>query len=129
MRKLTLLALICGVLQGVWAQTSNIYYVRPTNPDGLQLARINADGSGDQAVNTGLPVTSFPAWSKDGQLLAVTSTDPQRPSKISQNVVTLDSGGNFRVAVPFEDFTTVEPIIDGGVVLGTRNKFSYTVPL
>jgi hypothetical protein len=113
------------------SQTSSIYYVRPIPPDGLQLARVNADASADQNVNTGLPVTSFPAWSKDGRLLALTSTDPQRPSKISQNVVTFDpaSGLAPRITVPFEDMATLDPIFDGGVKVGERNKFSYVVPL
>lgn len=111
------------------AQTPPIYYLRPTT-NAYQLARIGADGAGDQLIQTGLPAPSFPAWSKDGSLLALTSPHPQRPSKISQDVFAFSPAtGTTRLIVPFEDQTTVEPVFSGGIKVGERNKFSYVIPI
>ncbi len=125
-----LAALILASVHISRAQNSAIYYLRPTPSNGLQLARINQDGSADQIVNAGLPVPSFPSWTKDGTVLALTSSNPQRPSKISQDVYAYSPAtGTSRLVVPFEDMVTVEPVFSGGVKIGERNKFTYVVPV
>jgi hypothetical protein len=112
------------------SQAQGIYYLRSTGNDVFQLSRVNADGSGDQAINTGLPVTTFPAWSRDGSLLALTSVNPQRPSKISQDVFVYNPvNGTSQLIVPFEDSVTVEPVFSGGIKVGEQNRFSYVVPI
>src|ERR1051325_9928999 len=112
------------------AQTSSIYYLRPFGTNQYQLARINPDGSGDQVVNAGLPIPTFPSWSKDGSLLAVTSVNPQRPTKISQDVFAYNpaTGASTSIVV-FNDSVTTEPVFSGGVQIGEQSKFSYVVPL
>jgi hypothetical protein len=51
---------------------------------------VNADGSGDQPIAVNLPSTLNPTISRDGRRLLVTSPDPNRPFKMSQNVYVLD---------------------------------------
>ncbi|MEO8131604.1 MAG: IPT/TIG domain-containing protein, partial [Bryobacteraceae bacterium] len=52
----------------------------------VRLASINADGSSDQFVTLPLLNPYYPAWSRDGQLLAVAGNDPARPNKLSTDV-------------------------------------------
>lgn len=127
---LRLLALlVLSAVSTSHAQTPPIYYLRPTT-NAFQLARIGADGAGDQLIQTGLPAPSFPAWSSDGSLLALTSPNPQRPSKISQDIFAYSpTTGTTRLIVPFEDQTTVEPVFSDGIKIGERNKFSYVIPI
>lgn len=100
-----------------------IYYTRPLVPQGVQLARIDPDGSGDQLVNVNLPEPSFPAWSRDSRLLALTSQHPERPNKVSRDVFLFDPAtGATRLAVAFEDRVDVEPV-------SQRNRFSFVLPL
>ncbi len=54
------------------------------------LRRINGDGTGDQAIAVNLPSVLYPTLSRDGRRLLVTSPDPGRPFKISQNVYAID---------------------------------------
>jgi len=113
-----------------YAQTSPIYYLRPTANNGLQLARIDENGAADQIVETGLPLPSFPSWTKDGSLLALTSSHPERPSKVSQDVYAYHPAtGTTQRVVPFEDLITVEPIFNNGIKIGERNKFTFVIPL
>src|SRR6185312_8064233 len=96
------LALALSALPFREARAQGIYYLRSTDNNGFQLARVNADGSGDQVINTGLPVPTFPSWSRDGALLALTSVNPQRPSKISQDVFIYNpANGAAQPVVPF----------------------------
>src|SRR5258708_26074967 len=60
----------------------------PTAP--VLLRRINGDGTGDQPVFVNLPSTLYPTISRDGRRMLVTSPDPGRPFKISQNVYVMD---------------------------------------
>jgi WD40-like Beta Propeller Repeat len=56
--------------------------------------------------------------------------NPQRPSKISQDVFTWDPASRLtQLVVPFEDLVTTEPVFSGGVQVGVQNKFTYVVPL
>ncbi|MCW5559293.1 MAG: PD40 domain-containing protein [Verrucomicrobiae bacterium] len=125
-----LVFLLGAFFHALTASGQPIYYSRPLVPQGVQLARIDPDGSGDQLVNVNLPEPSFPAWSKDGRLLALTSQHPQRPNKVSRDVFLFDPAtGATRLAVAFEDRVTTEPVFEGGVFLGERNKFSFVMPL
>ena len=92
-------------------------------PQRVQLARINADGTGHGLVGAGLPEPSLPAWSKDGRVLALTSPHPERPNKVSRGVFLFDpAAGSTRLAVGFEDRVDVEPVTQ-------RNRFGYVLPL
>jgi hypothetical protein len=124
---LTLAALPVALAQ---TETSSIYYLRSVPPDQFQLAFIAPDGTGDQPLTTGLTVPTFPSWAKDGSLLALTSVNPQRPSKISQDVFTINPvTGAVQLALQFVDQTSVEPVFSGGIQVGVQNRFSYSVPL
>jgi hypothetical protein len=50
------------------------------------LAAISPDGTGEHTVTVNLPELGFPAWSKDGQLLAISSVKPTAPLAISRNI-------------------------------------------
>src|SRR5947208_355524 len=113
---LTLAALPVALAQ---TETSSIYYLRSVPPDQFQLAFIAPDGTGDQPLTTGLTVPTFPSWAKDGSLLALTSVNPQRPSKISQDVFTINPvTGAVQLALQFVDQTSVEPVFSGGIQVG-----------
>lgn len=55
----------------------------------LQLASINANGTGDVLVPIAVRNAAYPTWSRDGQWLAVAGTDPARPSKWSTDLFVL----------------------------------------
>jgi hypothetical protein len=121
---LTLLPL---VLNWVALGQSSVYYLIPDAKNTYQLARVNADGTADTAINTGLTTPIFPAWSKDGSVLALTSVNPQRPAKISQDVFSyFPATGAVQLIVPFEDSVTVEQPVPNGPL---QNRFSYVLPL
>lgn len=60
------------------------------NGSVFQLRQVNADGTGDTAVATPFANLAFPEWSRDRALIALTATDPARPSQISLNAYTFN---------------------------------------
>jgi hypothetical protein len=56
-----------------------------------RLASIESDGSNDRLVDLSLIDPTYPVWSKDGQILALTATDPQRPDKASPDIFLLSA--------------------------------------
>jgi FG-GAP-like repeat/WD40-like Beta Propeller Repeat len=73
----------------IFSARGQILYVA-FNGNVTQLRLVNADGTGDTALATPFSNASFPAWSRDRGLLAVTATDPARPSQITLNAFTFD---------------------------------------
>jgi hypothetical protein len=130
MRRLALALLPFALNTALLAQ-STVYYLVPGANATFSLARVNADGTGDTLINTGLTTPTFPAWSKDGLELALTSVNPQRPSKISQDVFAFfPANGAVQLIVPFSDSTTVKPVFNpDGSQAGSQNLFSYVVPV
>ena len=75
-----------------------------------KLGQINPDGTGDRAIATGLPLPFDPAWSRDGRFLTLTSVNPQRPNKVSQDVFIFDLiASTSRLALLFEDEVKIPP--------------------
>lgn len=60
------------------------------NGSTFQLRQVNGDGTGDTAVATPFANLSFPVWSRDRALIALTAKDPARPSQISLNAYTFN---------------------------------------
>ena len=90
------------------AASGVVYYDRiPSLNSPAALRRVNADGSGDQAIPLQVPQGLYPSVSADGQRLLVTSTDPGRPFKISNNVFIQDlrTGAAGRIT-SYEDVLT-----------------------
>ena len=97
------LMLYVGALQGA---DGVLYYNSVPNQNApAQLRRINGDGTADQLLSVALKEAAFPTASRDGQRLLITSTDPDRPFKLSQNVYSLDLvSGQISKVTAFEDF-------------------------
>ncbi|GEM_PF-2054899 len=90
-----------------------IYYNSiPTLSSPAQLRRVNANGTGDQAIPVNLPSALYPTASRSGRFLLVTSPDPGRPFKISNNVFLLDllTGGG-RKLTGYEDTVITSNVI------------------
>lgn len=71
------------------AQGANgvVYYNRITTLNTpATIRRVDGDGTGDQALAVNLPSPIYPTISRNGRFLLMTSTDPGRPFKISNNV-------------------------------------------
>lgn len=107
------LGAIAGCL--VWtAHGANgvVYYNRFTSLNTpATVRRVGGDGTGDQAVAVNLPSPVYPTISRNGRFLLVTSTDPGRPFKISNNVYLGDllTGALFRTTSYADEF------VSGGV--------------
>ena len=86
---------------------STITYNSFTISGGQPVATLRdmaANGTGDRAIATGLTEPGFPAWSRDGRQLALTSPDPLRPSKLSRDIFILDGAtGAVRKMHTFND--------------------------
>jgi len=113
------------------ARAEVIYYNSiPTLASPAQLRRVNANGTGDQALPINLPSALYPTADRSGRFLLVTSPDPGRPFKISNNVFLLDllTGGG-RKLTGYEDTITTSNVIltnDLGNV-GNRVISGFTV--
>src|SRR5262249_7516116 len=55
-----------------------------------QLSQINSDGSGNVRLPVNLPEPGFPAVSRDGRYLALTSVDPAKAFSLSRDVFLMD---------------------------------------
>src|SRR5258706_12307442 len=93
-RRPRLVAMLCAfiALSNVLDGANGVLYYNqiPSSTAPVLLRRINGDATGDQPVFVNLPSTLYPTISRDGRLMLVTSPDPGRPFKISQNVYALD---------------------------------------
>ena len=126
----TLLASCLFACATARAENPPVYYIRQTLPQGLSLAQINPDGTAEQVLNTGLPQPFGPAWSRDGRLLALTSVNPQRPNKVSQDIFLYGPAtGTSRLALLFEDEVTLPPFFENGALVTDRSKFTYRLPI
>lgn len=89
------------------AANGSIYYNEiATANSPVLLRRINGDGTGAQQLAINLPSTLYPAISRNGRILLVTSPDPGRPFKISQNVYVIDliTGAMGRATTYLDEF-------------------------
>ncbi len=133
LRLTPLLAFAVGSLLAAvptFAQTPPIYYIQQVPPQGLTLGQITSDGSGDRALNTGLPQPFGPAWSRDGSMVALTSVHPVRTNKVSQDVFAFDpAAGTTRLIVAEEDEVKIPPYFENGRLITDRSKFNYRVPI
>ncbi len=109
-----------------------IYYNRITSVNSpATVRRVGGDGTGDQALALNLPSPVYPTISRDGRHFLVTSPDPGRPFKISNNVFIGDLfTGALGRATSYED----EVVLDGalfardlGELAGKPNVSSYKV--
>ncbi|MBX3731026.1 MAG: hypothetical protein KF791_00375 [Verrucomicrobiae bacterium] len=92
---LTLLFATEILLADTAATQTPIYYTRYTDSPAGPVAQLFRLGVGtDTQIPVGLPEQALPAISKSGRFAAVTSGDPNRPNKISQNVYIIDLADN-----------------------------------
>ena len=102
-----LLHLLSALALASAAATQTISYNGFNTASGTPVATLRemaANGSNDHAVAVNLPEPGFPAWSRDGKLLGLSSTEPGRPNKLSRDlyVVTGATGAVTKVS-RFED--------------------------
>jgi len=101
-----LLAAFAVIATAVSTQ-AQILYVKPFGTGAQQvgqLRQINADGTGDTAVDVPFPDVIGPIASPDGVQFAVSAVDPARPNQLSRNVFTVNRGtGEFHNASNFVD--------------------------
>lgn len=130
---LSLFVSITGLLAGnVRAADGSIYYNRFETTGGQPtVRRIGGDGTGDQAFPLNLPSGLYPTISRNGRLLMVTSPDPTRPFKISQNVYVADlTTGGLTRTTSYEDEFVRNGILftnDLSKVFGDITVSSYKV--
>lgn len=98
------------------------------------LNRANADGTGEQLVPVPLPGTFNPTVSRDGRFVLLTSPNPARPFKISNDVFVYDlATGLAQRATGYEDLVRYSDGIlltndlAGTNVIGDRNVVGYSV--
>ncbi len=85
---------------------SPIYYARY---QGAQ-AKLFALGIGtDTQIQVNLPEQAFPKISNSGRFMGVTSSDPVRPGKISQNIYLIDFANNNSTRMLVENNDLVDP--------------------
>jgi WD40 repeat protein len=105
-----------------------IFYNRIAAPNApVTLWRVGADGTGDRPVPVNLPAPIYPTGSRLGQRLLVTSTDPGRPFKISNNVFLYDvnSGQSGRIT-QFEDVGQIQNVSITNDLGQVTNNFVYS---
>ncbi len=90
-----LAAAFLASMQLAHAAGGQIFYNRITAGGATALKRIDGDGTADQTVALNLPSSLYPTVSRNGRVLLVTSPDPGRPFKISQNVYAIDLATGF----------------------------------
>ena len=127
--KLCAIAAVTNVLKGADGVIFYNQISSPTAPIVLRL--VNANGTGDQALPVNLPSPFQPSVSRDGRRLLVTSTDPGRPFKISNNVFVLDLvTGALGRTTSYEDEVVLGGVRftdDLGELLGNQTVSSYKV--
>lgn len=109
-----------------------LYFNRvPTLTAPITLHRANADGTGEELVPVPLPSTFNPTVSRDGRRVLLTSGDPGRPFKLSNNVFAYDlvNGAVTRIT-QYEDLVQVRGVLltnDVGSVVGDQNVSGYSI--
>jgi hypothetical protein len=99
----------------------------------VSLHRANADGSGEQFVPVPLPAAFNPSVSRDGQWVLLTSGDPGRPFKLSNNVYAFNvTSGGVTKLTGFEDIVRYDNLVltndaGGTNVVGDRNARGYSI--
>jgi hypothetical protein len=109
-----------------------IYYNRiATLNTPATVRRIGGDGNGDQALAVNLPSPIYPTISRSGRFLLMTSTEPGRPFKISNNVFLTDlaTGAQFRITSYQDEYVLggVRFMDDIGQLFGNNTISSYKV--
>ncbi len=106
---------------------AQIYYNRPTGPNqAFQLWQMDPSGANERIVALNLPEPVIPKWSPDGKLLALSSSTPGRPNKLSWDIFTLDpTTGKTTSVVAFQDEVKTVDLPQGGTEL--RSGFSLPV--
>lgn len=89
------IVVVLSSLQFAYGAGGQIFYNQITGNGATTLKRIDGDGTADQAISLNLPSSLYPAISRNGRVLMVTSPDPGRPFKISQNVYAIDLATGF----------------------------------
>lgn len=115
-----------------WGSTSFLYFNRiPSATAPADVFRVAADGSGEVQIPRVLPSLLNPTVSRNGRALLVTSPDPARPFKISNDVFLIDlvEGGVLRLTA-YEDLVQFTGGIlltnNLGNVVGDRNVSGYS---
>ncbi len=93
LRNLTI-ALACFLGMALPASAQILYTA--FNGSTFQLRQVNSDGSGDSPVATPFANLAFPAWSRDRALIALSATDPDRPTQHTLNVYIFDPANGAR---------------------------------
>ncbi len=127
-------AVLAGAVGGPEAPAQGVIYYNsvPSLTAPATLRRANADGANAQTVTLALPSALYPTASRDGRRLLVTSPDPGRPFKQSNNVFAIDlaTGGMAKVT-QFEDIVVqtngTELVNDLGELVGSTNFRFYRV--
>ncbi|MEY2562488.1 MAG: hypothetical protein QOH88_681 [Verrucomicrobiota bacterium] len=70
--------------------SAQILYSQLLSNNKYQLRQVNGDGSGDATIGTPFANVSWPVWSRDAALFAVTATDPNRPNDKGMNVYAIN---------------------------------------
>jgi len=131
-RSLFLFVAMVALIGPTFGANGLIYYNRITSLNApATLRRVGGDGTGDQALPVNLPSPIYPTISRDGRFLLVTSPDPGRPFKISNNVFIADLfTGALGRTTSYED----EVVLDGALfardlleLAGKPNVSSYKV--
>ena len=114
--------LLLSSLGAARAATGVIYFNRiPSVNSPATLNRANADGSAEQVMPVALPEAYWPSVSRDGSTLLVTSGEPGRPFKISNNVFAIDlASGALAQVTHFED------VVQNGLTLLTNDLGNVT---
>ena len=129
------LAVLPGLVAWTLCATEGVIYFNSVPPFNApaQLWRVNPDGSGIQSVSLAVPTPLYPTTSPDGRWMLVTSKDPGRPFKLSQNVFLHDlPSGAFGRITSFEDVLTTQGFRltnDLGQIVGNRISSGYTIHL
>jgi hypothetical protein len=80
--------LIVGLITESSAQI--LYTQLISNAPQFQLRQVNGDGSGDTAIGLPFASVSYPTWSRDAALFAISAPNPNRPNEHSYNVYAIN---------------------------------------
>ena len=114
------IALLFGGIAVAPFAAAQIFYVASDNQNNGHLRLINADGTGDAAIDLPFVLLRLPTWSRDGNTVMVTAIDPSpiRPGQHSTNIFAYTPGTG-----AVNRFTGYEDQFDSN-----SPAFSYTFP-
>lgn len=127
---------LCAITLGALAGTARgangvVYYNRMTTNTPATIRQVGGDGTGDQALAVNLPSPIYPTISRNGRFLLMTSPDPGRPFKLSNNVFFADLlTGALGRATSYEDEYVLGGVRftnDIGQLFGNNTISSYKV--